>query len=52
MTEIIYGLCVVAWIAAGKFLACSIQNYSGAIQGREACTCEESLTQLPACLQS
>ena len=32
MTEIIYGLCVVAWIAAGKFLACSIQNYPGAIQ--------------------
>lgn len=34
MTEIIYGLCVVvAWIAAGKFLACSIQNYPGAILG-------------------
>lgn len=34
MTEIIYGLCVVAaWVAAGKFLARSIQNYPGTILG-------------------
>lgn len=49
MTEIIYGLCVVAWIAAGKFLAYSIQNYPGTIQCREG-LCMRRITNSVASL--
>lgn len=50
MTEIIYGLCVVAaWVAAGKFLARSIQNYPGTILGN-ADYVIEMLKNVASCL--